>query len=82
MNKYGFDAFNDIFFVRGGRAIGQMFYKVGDKTMIDGMVVNGTGKTIRWFADKGRLFQTGYLYHYATIMVFGLIGFLIWLLLG
>ncbi|WP_367607947.1 NADH-quinone oxidoreductase subunit L [Legionella sp. W05-934-2] len=82
VNKYGFDAFNDLFFVRGGRAIGQIFYKIGDKIMIDGVVVNGTGKTIRWFADKGRLLQTGYLYHYATFMVLGLIVFLIWLLLG
>lgn len=82
INKFGFDAFNNIFFVRGGRAIGQFFYKVGDKIMIDGLVVNGTGKSIRWFADKGRLFQTGYLYHYATVMFLGLIVFLIWLLLG
>ncbi len=82
VNKYGFDAFNNLVFVKGGRGIGQLFYRIGDKVIIDGVGVNGTGKTIRWFADKGRLLQTGYLYHYATVMVFGLIVFLIWLLLG
>ncbi len=82
INKYGFDAFNDLVFVRGGKAFGKLFYRVGDCMFIDGLLVNGTGKTIRWFAGKGRYLQTGYLYHYASVMVLGLIVFLCWLLLG
>lgn len=46
------------------------------------MIVNGAGRTIRWFAQKGRNLQSGYVYHYATFMVLGLFIFLCWLLLG
>jgi NADH-quinone oxidoreductase subunit L len=81
MNKYGFDRFNDLFFVKGSRVLGRLFYSVGDQKMIDGLVVNGSGKLIRWFSSKGRAVQSGYLYHYATVMVLGLFGFLCWLIL-
>lgn len=82
VDKYGFDAFNDHVIVRGTKALGRLFYNTGDQRIIDGLVVNGTGRTIRWFAQKGRAIQSGYLYHYATFMVLGLFVFLCWLLLG
>lgn len=81
LNKYGFDRFNDFFFVKGSKALGRLFYKVGDQKMIDGLVVNGSGKLVRWFSSKGRAVQNGYLYHYATVMVLGLFSFLCWLIL-
>lgn len=81
MDKYGFDAFNDLVIVRGSKALGRVFYNIGDQKIIDGLFVNGTGRTLRWFASKGRLFQSGYLYHYVSVMVFGLLVFLCWLLL-
>ena len=81
VNKYGFDSFNNLVFIRGSKGLGQLFYNVGDKKIIDGFFVDGTGRTVRWFASKGRLMQSGYLYHYITVMVFGVLGFLCWLLL-
>ncbi|CDZ75929.1 NADH-quinone oxidoreductase subunit L [Legionella massiliensis] len=82
LNKYGFDAFNEHVFVRGAKALGRLCYQAGDQRLIDGAVVNGTGRTLRWFAQKGRTIQSGYLYHYATFMILGLFVFLCWLLLG
>lgn len=82
VNKYGFDAFNNLFFVKGSKGIGRIFYNVGDQKLIDGMVVNGSSRLIRWFSAKGRAIQSGYLYHYAAVMVLGLFGFLCWLILG
>lgn len=82
VNKYGFDAFNNLFFVKGTKAIGNVFYNVGDQKLIDGLVVNGSSRLVRWFSSKGRAIQSGYLYHYAAVMVFGLLGFLCWLILG
>lgn len=82
LNKYGFDKFNDLVFVKGVKGIGRVFYNVGDQKLIDGLVVNGSGRIVRWFSSKGRLLQSGYLYHYAFVMVFGLFGFLCWLILG
>lgn len=82
LNKYGFDTFNEKVLIRGTKVLGRIFYNAGDQKLIDGFFVNGTGRTVRWFAGKGRAMQSGYLYHYATVMVLGLFGFLCWLLLG
>lgn len=81
-NKYGFDAFNNLFFVKGAKGIGSVFYNIGDQKLIDGLVVNGSSRLVRWFSSRGRAIQSGYLYHYAAVMVFGLLGFLCWLILG
>lgn len=80
--KYGFDDFNQIVFVRGTRKLGSFFYLVSDLKFIDGIFVNGSGKFIRWFAQVSRRVQTGYIYHYAFSMIIGLAVFLGWLLLG
>ena len=81
LNKYGFDSFNDHVLVRGSKALGRFFYRSGDQKLIDGMFVNGTGHAVKWLASKGRVIQSGYLYHYIAVMVFGILGFLCWLLL-
>jgi NADH-quinone oxidoreductase subunit L len=82
INKYGFDAFNNMVFVKGSKGVGSAFYSVGDQKLIDGLIVNGSSRLVRWFSAKGRAIQSGYLYHYAAVMVFGLLGFLCWLILG
>jgi NADH-quinone oxidoreductase subunit L len=81
-NKYGFDAFNQLFFVRGGKALGRLFYKQTDQRLIDGFIVNGSGKFISWLSARGRTLQSGYIYSYVTVMVLGLLVFLSWLILG
>lgn len=82
LDKYGFDDFNQFVLVRGGRALAQLFSGVGDRWLIDGLCVNGLAMQVRNIAAKVRLIQTGYLYHYAFAMVFGLLAFLTWLILG
>ncbi|MGQ3891519.1 NADH-quinone oxidoreductase subunit L [Legionella sp. CNM-4043-24] len=82
LNKYGFDALNERIIVPFFKSLGRFFYQVGDQKLIDGFLVNGTGRTVRWLANKGRLLQSGYIYTYATVMVIGLFGFLCWLLLA
>jgi len=80
-NKYYFDAFNENVIARGSRMIGRLFWQVGDVTVIDGAVVNGTANSIGRLAGVLRRIQTGYLYNYAFAMVIGLVilvGWLIW----
>jgi NADH-quinone oxidoreductase subunit L len=79
-HAYGFDRFNDIVFVQGTRRIGEFCSRVTDSKMIDGWVVNGTANAIAFLAAKGRYAQTGYLYHYAFVMIFSLMGLLAWAL--
>lgn len=80
LNKYGFDAFNEKVIVPGTKGFGRLFYRFGDRDVIDGFFVNGSGKVVRWFSQKGRALQSGYLYYYATIMILSLLVFLCWLL--
>lgn len=81
INKYGFDTLNDWVFVRGIKGVGQVFYRVCDQIIIDGWFVNGSGRMVGWMARKSRRVQNGYLYHYITIMLFGVFGFLCWFIL-
>jgi NADH-quinone oxidoreductase subunit L len=74
--KYGFDDFNDWFFAGGARKLGTGLWAWGDKTIIDGIMVNGTARLIGWFAGKARLAQTGFIYHYAFGMIFGVAALL------
>lgn len=80
-NNYGFDKFNDAFFAAGSRMLGRFFWKVGDETIIDGAMVNGTANAVGWISTKIRYVQTGYLYHYAFAMIIGLLLLLSWILL-
>jgi len=79
--KYYFDRFNDFFFAGGARKLGEVFFKAGDRAIIDGVMVNGTAKGIGALSGVMRRLQTGYIYHYAFVMVAGVLGFLTWLLL-
>ncbi|MBF0264995.1 MAG: NADH-quinone oxidoreductase subunit L [Gammaproteobacteria bacterium] len=79
-NNYGFDQFNQWFFAAGSRKLGGFLSSIGDALLIDGLVVNGSAKTVAWFASVIRKVQTGYLYHYAFTMLFGLIVLLIYVL--
>jgi NADH-quinone oxidoreductase subunit L len=65
--------------VRGTRGLANIFYHVSDEKIIDDWMVNGSGRTINWFAATARKMQTGYLYHYALVMILGLLIFLAWL---
>jgi NADH-quinone oxidoreductase subunit L len=73
-NKYGFDDFNQKVFAGGSRGLGNLLWNIGDIKIIDGTMVNGTAKAIGWFSGKVRVAQTGYLYHYAFVMIIGLLG--------
>jgi NADH-quinone oxidoreductase subunit L len=74
--KYGFDDFNDWFFAGGARKLGSGLWAWGDKTIIDGIMVNGTAKAIGMFAGVARNMQTGYIYTYAFTMILGVFAFL------
>ena len=78
--KYYFDDLWIKGFAAGGRRIGQFLWHKGDELVIDGMIVNGTAKTIAGFAGVLRRVQTGYLYHYAFAMFIGMTLILAWLL--
>jgi len=80
-HKYYFDEFNDWFFAGGARRIGTGLWLWGDRTIIDGIMVNGTAHLIGWFAGFARRMQTGYIYTYAFTMILGVFALLSYFLI-
>jgi len=72
-NNYGFDAFNQKIFAGGTKGVGQLLWQIGDVKIIDGLIVNGSALSVRWFSGVIRQIQSGYLYHYAFAMILGLL---------
>ncbi|BBB67335.1 NADH dehydrogenase subunit L [Undibacterium sp. YM2] len=75
-NKYYMDRFNEIVFAGGARVLGGGLWNIGDKGLIDGLVVNGSAKLVGWVSKLIRHLQSGYIYHYAFVMILGVMGFL------
>ena len=81
-NKYYMDWVNENILAKGARALGRGLWKVGDLTIIDGFFVNGSWKVVGWVSGMVRWFQSGFLYHYALVMilgVFALMTYFVWL---
>ncbi|MCB1639377.1 MAG: NADH-quinone oxidoreductase subunit L, partial [Thiothrix sp.] len=79
-NKYYLDDFNQKVFANGALYLGNSFLTLIERLVIDGLIVNGLGRVVRWLAGWLRRFQTGYLYQYAFTMVLGMALLLGWLL--
>ncbi|WP_421731671.1 NADH-quinone oxidoreductase subunit L [Brevundimonas sp.] len=75
-NKWYFDELYDATFVKGTKALGDLFWKIGDVKIIDGFGPNGAAwaslKSAGWLSR----FQSGYVYYYAFVMLLGVAGFL------
>jgi NADH-quinone oxidoreductase subunit L len=72
VRKYGFDEFNAWFFAKGSTELGEALYQRGDVFCIDGLVVNGTAKSVARLSGVMRHIQSGFLNQYAFIMILGL----------
>ncbi len=70
-NKYYLDWINENVLARGARALGTGLWNVGDRQLIDGALVNGSWKFVAMISAIVRRIQTGYLYHYALVMILG-----------
>lgn len=78
VNKFFFDAPVEWFCAKTTQLLGHLFWRVGDNLLIDRGCVNGSAKIVRRVGVIMRRFQTGYLYHYAFVMVIGLVAMLGW----
>ena len=63
------------------KKIGLFFWKKGDINIIDRYGPDGISKLIKNLSDKAVNFQSGYLYHYAFIMLVGFSIILTYLIL-
>ena len=81
VNKYYFDYLSEIFLLPRVRYAANVLWRVGDESIIDGRLVNGSARTIAFVSSVIRNLQSGYLYHYAFAMVIGLAVLTGWMVL-
>ena len=75
-NKWFFDEIYDFIFVRGAKALGDLFWKGGDQKIIDGLGPNGVAAVTAVTGRQVGRAQSGYVYHYAFVMLLGVAGLL------
>ena len=71
LNKWYIDELYDATIVRATRWLGDIFWKVGDIGIIDRFGPNGVAAAALAGAKRISKLQSGYLYHYAFIMLIG-----------
>jgi NADH-quinone oxidoreductase subunit L len=76
--KYGFDELYSWLFAGGARTLGKGFWRGGDQTLIDGLMVNGPARVVGWFSGVVRLAQSGLVNQYAVAMLIGVAILVFW----
>ena len=75
--KFFVDDVYDYFLTKPFHALSKIFWFVGDHLIIDGVLVNGSVRAMRFIGRAVGSLQTGYIYQYAFVMLIGLIVILI-----
>lgn len=77
-NKWYFDEIYNSVFVQNTLRLGRAFWVSGDQKTIDRFGPNGSAFVSKCFAGLLSRVQSGFIYHYAFVMMVGLIGLITW----
>lgn len=80
-NKYYFDDFNQKFIANGSVSLGSFLWKKIDDCLIDQTIVYGSAALMSKLGGVFRRLQTGYLYHSAYLMAFGVVMLMTWVII-
>jgi NADH-quinone oxidoreductase subunit L len=75
-NKWFFDELYQATFVRAAKFLGDLFWKGGDQKLIDGLGPDGVSAVSYAVGRGAGRLQTGFLYHYAFVMLLGVAAIL------
>jgi len=78
LNKWYVDELYNSIFIRPYFLLANLFWKKGDEKIIDEYGPNGITKIVLVTSNYLSRFQSGYLYHYAFVMLGGLVIILTW----
>jgi len=78
LNKWYVDELYNFLITKPFFALSNILWKNGDKKIIDEYGPNGISRIINAFSSYLSQFQSGYLYHYAFVMLAGLVIILSW----
>ncbi len=71
LNKWYFDSLYNFIFIEPVKKLGLFFWKRGDQNIIDRYGPDGISRLAKIISNKFINFQSGYLYHYAFVMLIG-----------
>ena len=80
LNRWYFDEVYEKFLVKPAFEIGRNLWKAIDGALIDGVGPHGIAAAVRVLARRAGAIQTGYMYHYAFVMLLGAVVFITWFL--
>ena len=71
LNKWYFDELYNFIFVSSAKSVGNYFWKIGDIKVINGSI-HGLGLfVIPYLVAIASRLQSGFVYHYALVMIIG-----------
>jgi len=82
LHKWYFDELYDRIFVRPAMWLGRLLWRVGDGRIIDGLGPDGVAARVVDVTRGVVRLQTGYVYHYAFVMLIGAAALFTWYLVG
>jgi NADH-quinone oxidoreductase subunit L len=80
LNKWYFDELYGFLFVQPALRVGRFLWKRGDGWFIDGFGPDGVSARVIDVTRNVVRLQTGYLYHYAFVMLIGVAALITWFL--
>jgi len=82
LNKWYIDELFDLIIVNPIKKLGLIFWKKGDRDIIDRFGPDGISKIIKSISNKAVQLQSGYIYDYAFVMLIGLSALITFLILN
>ncbi len=82
LNKWYFDELYGLIFVRPAMWLGRFLWKRGDGAIVDGAINGLSMGIVPWMTRLAGRAQSGYVYHYAFVMLIGMSLLLTWLTIG
>jgi len=82
LNKWYFDEIYDAVFVRPAMWLGRTLWKRGDGSVIDGFLNGLAMGLVPWMTRLAGRAQSGYLFHYAFVMLIGVSLIITWFAVG
>ena len=82
LNKWYFDEVYDFLFVRPAMWIGRTLWRRGDGSTIDGFLNGVAMGIVPWLTRFAGRIQSGYLFHYAFVMLIGVSLLITWFAVG
>lgn len=80
LNKWYIDELYDMLFVRPAKRLGRFLWRTGDGRVIDGLGPDGVSARVLDATSWVVRLQTGYIYHYAFVMMIGVAALVTWYL--